>query len=171
MRSTWLALALLGACSDPEPSPGAPAQTPEELVRLLHAAADELAARPEDTTTEVTFQHLLVGVSGGLPGVERSAGAAELLAAELLARARAGEDFDLLVKNHTDDVHPGIYALTTGAPDPARSTYARASMYAGVGDAAWRLRVGELGIAPFDGDVPGTPPKCPLGWHLVLRLK
>jgi hypothetical protein len=166
----FLVLAPLGACSDPEPTPGPPAQTPEELLRLLKVAVDGLAARPEHTASEVTFQHLLVGVAGGVPGVTRTAAEAELLAAGLLARAVAGEDFDLLVKNETDDRHPGIYTLTTGTPEPGRSV-ARSAMMRGVGDAAWRLAVGELGVAPYDGGQPGHEPVSPLGWHLVLRAR
>jgi len=170
LSALLLSLVPLGACSDPEPGPGPPAQTPEELLRLLHVAVDELAARPEHTASEVTFQHLLVGVAGGIPGVTRTPAEAELLAAELLARAVAGEDFDLLVKNETDEVHPGIYTFTTGTPEPGRSV-ARSAMMRGVGDAAWRLAVGELGVAPYDGGQPGHEPASPLGYHHVLRIK
>jgi hypothetical protein len=163
-----LVLVPLGACSDPEPGPGPPAQTPEELLRLLHVAVEQLAARPEHTATEVTFQHLLVGVAGGIPGVTRTPAEAELFAAELLARSVAGEDFDLLVKNESDDIHPGIHTLTMGTPEPGHSV-ARSAMMRGVGDVTWRLAVGEVGVAPYDGGVP--EPVSPLGYHLVLRLK
>lgn len=174
LSSALLALTLvLGACSDSEPGPpGSPAQTPEELLRLLSAGVDAIAARPEHAATQVTVQALLVGVSGGVPGVERSPGEAELLAAELLARAQAGEDFDLLVKNYTNDVHPGVYTLTTGPDDPPR-TFARASLAAGVlGDVAWRLEIGELGVAPYQGSgTPSQASKSPFGFHLVKRLE
>jgi hypothetical protein len=176
LRPAPFVLALLlglgsGACND-SPEPGRPAETPEELLRLLRTSVDELAARPEHAASEVTIQHLLIGVTGALPDVARTPAEAELLAAELLARARAGEDFDLLVKVHTDEQQStGIYTLTTGTADPRRSTFARAGMLTGVGDVAWRLAPGEFGVVRYDGGVPGQTPKSPLGYHVVERLK
>jgi len=164
-----LFLAPLAACSDdapPPPDPAAPSS--EELVRRMYAVVDEVAARVEDPVEEVTFQHLLVGVGQDFG---RSPGEAEELAASLFARARAGEDFDLLVKNHTNDVHPGIYTLTRGVGDPPR-TYARDGMVPGLGDVAWRLALDELGVSPYDGSgIPGRPAKSPLGFHILKRLK
>ncbi|NOT31342.1 MAG: hypothetical protein HOP15_12925 [Planctomycetes bacterium] len=166
-----LLMALFVGCSDFEVgSAGAAAETPEELVRRMLATIAEQSARPEHGASEVTIQHLLVGVSGGVAGITRAPLEAEGLAAELLARAQNGEDFDLLVKNHTDEVHPGIYTLSALHADPPR-VYARAGMVVGLGDLAWRLEVGELGVAPYDGGIPGHTPKSPRGYHLVKRLK
>lgn len=167
-----LLVALLPACSGSEETPSAVAdRAPEELVREMYAAVDELKARPEHTESEVTIQHLLVAVAGrGIEGVTRTPAEAEQLTAELFARARADEDFDLLVKNWTNEEHPGIYVLTTGAGDPPRS-YARDKMWAGLGDIAWRLQVGELGVAPYDGHFDPLQAKSPLGFHIVKRLK
>ena len=164
-------LAGLPACSNADEAPPGPSLgTVEEQVTRLYAVIDEQAARTEGTESEVTLQHLLVAVAGGgVEGAERSPSEAEELAAELYARAMAGEDFDLLVKNYTNEVHPGIYTLTAGPSDPPRA-YARDEMVTGLGDVAWRLQVGELGISPYDGGLLGAK-KSPLGFHLVKRLK
>jgi parvulin-like peptidyl-prolyl isomerase len=36
-------------------------------------------------------------------------------------------------------------------------------MVAAFGDVAWRLDVGEFGVAPFD------PKDSPYGWHIIQR--
>ncbi len=166
-----LVLVLAPACSDPEVVPtGAAAESPEELARRMQATIAEHAARPEHAAPEVTIQHLLVGVAGAVAGVTRGPGEAEAFAAELLGRVRSGEDFDLLVKNHTNEVHPGIYVLSATAAEPPR-VYARTGISAGLGDLAWRLEVGEIGVCAYDGGISGQQPKSPLGYHLVKRLK
>lgn len=170
-RFAVVLLALFSACSDSElAQAGAAAESSEELVRRMLASIAEQGARPEHGASVVTIQHLLVGVSGGVSGVTRGPLEAEGFAAELLARAQNGEDFDLLVKNHTNEVHPGIYTLSAADSEPPR-VYSRAEMVAGLGDLAWRLEVGEFGVSPYDGGIPGHTPKSPLGYHLVKRLK
>ena len=163
-----VALVLLAACGDGDDvAVRRPVGTPEELAAGLATAAVELAARAEHGAEEVTIQHLLVAVEGADAGATRTPEEAQALAAEILARARTGEDFDLLVKNHTDDEYPGIYVLATVASDStrvARSTLSPSLL----GDAAWRLEVGEVGVVPFDaaGEHGST-----LGYHLLERLK
>jgi len=179
-----VSLLLLGACSkpadanlqasttsDPTPAGGATAAAPTDPVSAMNAAIDACMAKAEHTDPEVTIQHCLVGVGGaGLPGVTRSPGEAETLTADLYARILAGEDFDAIVKNNTNDSHPGIYAMSLGQPSSA-GVYPRAGMVAGFGEVAWRLAVGEVGIARFDGGVPGANPKSPYGYHIIKRLK
>jgi len=163
-----LALASAACSKAPPPPAAAPQETPEQQLAAMYAVVDEVAARAEDPAEEVTFQHLLVGVGAELG---RSPGEAEELAAALFARARAGEDFDLLVKVHTNEVHPGIYTLARGPGDPPR-VWPRAELVAGLGDTAWRLKVDELGVVPYDGTgIPGQQTRSPLGYHLVKRLK
>lgn len=160
------------ACSDPAPSAlERPAETPEALARAMRAAVDELRARPEQSVERIVIQHLLVAVrGGGVTSATRSPAEAEALTAELFARARAGEDFDLLVKIHTDDVYPGTLVLSSTADDPPR-VYARSQMKPGLIEVAWRLAVGELGVALHDGGAPGQAPPSPLGYHLIRRLE
>ncbi len=55
----------------------------------------------------VELQNLLVGFQGSMAGdATRSRGEAERLARELLERARAGEDFDALVREYSDEEMP-----------------------------------------------------------------
>jgi hypothetical protein len=172
MRTLLALSVLLAACAEPDTGPaGAAAQTSGESVRQMYAAVEELAARSEHAEPEVTLQHLLVAVAGGrVPGAVRSLAEAEALAAGFFARARAGEDFDLLVKNHSDDVHPGIYTLSRTESDPPR-VYARGSMVRGLDFAVFRLRAGELGVAPWEGVGRDGASSSELGFHVVLRLK
>jgi hypothetical protein len=157
----------LAACGPP-----APTLTPEQQVAALNSAIDALAARPEDGTSEVTVQHLLVGVVGNLPGVTRPGGDAERLTAELYLRAKDGEDFDDLVREYTDDTHPGIYRMiTSGKSDEARGTLLRSEMVKGFGDVAWRLAVGEIGVVPYDPPPQFGGGTSPFGFHIVKRLR
>jgi len=165
-------LALPAACScAEEPPPSAPALSSEEQVRRMYAVVDEQKTRPELELGEVTVQHCLIAVTGGgVVGANKSPGEAEALAAELYTRAKDGADFDLLVKNYTNDAHPGIYHLVTSGGDDV-NTFDRASMPEAFGDVAWRLAVGEIGVAVYDGGMPGAKKKSKLGFHLIERLK
>lgn len=161
-------LALVPACGGSEPAvPSGP--SPEEAMRSLRADVVALLNKAEHLDAEVTIQHCLIGVKGRGTKAVRSAAEAETLAAEVYARAKAGEDFDLLVKNHTDDIYPCLYSLTL-EEEAAPGTYPRHKVAPpALGDTAWRLALGEIGVAAFDGD--GPSPRSPYGWHVVKRLK
>jgi foldase protein PrsA len=92
---------------------------------------------------------------------------ARVLAEELFERAKSGEDFDALVKEYTDDSHPGIYKMSNfGIPaDEANGVYARDRMVAAFGDVGFPLKVGEIGLASYD------PQKSKYGWHIIKRLE
>lgn len=133
-------------------------------VDALRTHISELLARPECEAQEIQVQHLLISFnSAGIPGISRTQEEAEALAGELLQAIQGGADFDPLVKQHTDDSHPGVYGMTTGKP--AGGVYARSGMVAAFGDIGWRLELGEVGVAGFD------PRTSPYGWHLIRRLK
>ena len=73
-------------------------------------------SEPEKKKVEpdyITVQHILVGFKGSVPGkdITRTHKEAQERAEELLKRAQEGEDFDSLVKEFTDDSHPGIYKM------------------------------------------------------------
>lgn len=176
MRSLALLVVLAGSlasCSDSAPG-GAPAPSPDAALETplarLRADTEALMARAEHGAPKVRVQHLLVGVKDMLPGVTRSAQEAEALAAELYARVLAGEDFDTLVKNHTNDEHPGIYAMCLGASSTP-GVYAREDMALGFGDVAWRLAVGEVGVTRYDGERFDIEARSPFGYQLVKRLE
>ena len=162
------------SCNDSDEGPPVSAQSDAEKLTALNTAIDSLQARPEHNATEVTVQHLLVGINGpNMQSVKRAAGDAERLTADLYARARSGEDFDTLVKNYSDDQHPGIYTLlSTGTSDLARGIALRSEMVQGFGDTAWRLEVGEIGVTEYDpGPWAMGTGKAEFGFHIVKRLR
>jgi len=74
-------------------------------------------------------------------------------------------EFDELVKKYTDDSAPGIYMMANAGVAPATGEYARNRMVPAFGDAGFPLKVGGIGMAPYDST------KSPYGWHIVKRLK
>jgi parvulin-like peptidyl-prolyl isomerase len=151
MRRPVLALstalsALLAACGDP----------PDETPLGRECAA--LLARPEQQVDAVRVQHVLVAFVGAKQGSEskRTAAEARTLASELLARARAGEDFAQLMKQYSNDEGGGTYRVTQAD----RGEYAR-----NFADVAFRLAPGEVGLASYHRT------RSPFGWHLVKRLE
>ena len=141
--------------------------TEDKALEQLRNDIKEVAARDERRADTIEVQHLLVAhKDAGIPKVTRSKEEAEQLAAELYAKVKDGADFDALVKEHTDDAHPGIYGMTmVGQGDRDSNIYPRKGMVAAFGDVGWRLDVGEVGVAPFD---QGT---SPYGWHIIKRTK
>ena len=147
LRSAGALLALvLVACSDP----------PDETPLGREAAA--VLARPEQKVQQVKLQHILLAFVGAMRGSEagRTMEEARALTSDVLARARAGEDFTALMKQYTGDEGPGIYVLT----QEDREDYAE--HFADVG---FRLQVGEIGVAPHH------PVKSPFGWHVIKRIE
>ena len=142
-------------------------------ARSTDAASDELggnaAATPGGEPAYVTVQHCLIAFRGTGTNATRTREEAEALAQDLFEQAKAGADFDEMVKQHTDDSPPGIYHMANHgaqadmtAPEPI---FARGSMVAAFGDTGFPLEVGEFGLAPFD------PQSSPFGWHIVKRIK
>ena len=112
-------------------------------------------------------QHILIGFTGSVPGkmIRRSKEEARTLAYQLLDQARAGGDFDALVRQHTDDSPPGIYGMSNRGVTPGKNEYPRDGMVPAFGNAGFPLQVGEVGIADHD------PRNSPYGWHIVKRIK
>lgn len=144
-----------------------PETTEETALQKLREDVAAVAARSELSVDQIEVQHLLVSFKGsGVDGVTRNKEEAEQVAADLYKRILAGEDFDGLVKEHTDDAHPGIYGMTmVGSGNQRANLYPRKGMVAAFGDVGWRLQVGEVGVAPFDAA------KSPYGWHIIKRTK
>ncbi len=125
------------------------------------------AAKRSEQPDVVVVQHILIGFKKTVPNkkLERTKKEAAALAQELLERAQAGEDFDALVKEYTDDQPPGIMRITNkDAPLMARSL-TRADVVAYFGDVAFDLQVGEIGLAKYH------PGNSPFGWHVIKRLE
>lgn len=125
--------------------------------------APSAGAEPE----HIQVQHCLISFTGKLPGknVARTQDEAKKLAYDILARAKKGEDFDALVKQHTDDQHPGIYGMSNKGVPPAAGEYPRTQMVPAFGDVGFKLKVGEVGISDYDERT------SPYGWHVIKRVK
>jgi hypothetical protein len=132
-------------------------------------SVDKSASPLRNEPNYVTVQHILIGFQGSIPGkaVGRTQEEAKRLAEDILARARAGEDFDALVKEYTDDSPPGVYKMANlGMPaERADRVFPRSGMVPLFGDVAFRLDVGAIGMAAYD------PERSPYGWHIIKRLK
>jgi hypothetical protein len=132
--------------------------------------ATETTAQEKATEPDyISVQHILIGFQGSLPGkpVSRTKEEAEQLANEIFAKVNAGEDFDALVKEYTDDAYPGIYKMANfGVPaDRANMVYPRQGMVPAFGDVGFPLAVGEVGMAAYDAQ------KSPYGWHIIKRVE
>lgn len=124
----------------------------------------------------IAVQHILIGFKdavgfrGGAPPSARGRNEAQAktLAYELLERANAGEDFNKLVTDYTDDSPPGIYGMAnTGVQPQGSDEYPRQGMVAAFGDVGFALQVGEIGMADYD---PVTK-SSPYGWHIIKRVR
>jgi hypothetical protein len=141
------------------------------LAAIALAVLPALAAAQDKTEPRhVTVQHILIAFRGSLPGdqkVTRGQAEAEKLALRIFERAKAGEDFDLLVKTFTNDEYPGIYSMSNRdvTPDPAKHEYPRAKMVKAFGDVSFGLEVGGVGLAVYD------PATSKYGWHIIKRLQ
>lgn len=140
---------------------------PRQKVERMQPLRDEITAfnaKAEHSDPTVKVQHILVGQGAQFGG--RSMADAEARAAEVWNRIKAGDDFDALVKEYTDDSHPGIYTMTLkGASNHPALLFKRTEMVPAFGDTGWRLQVGEVGIAGYH------PSKSPYGWHFVKRME
>jgi peptidyl-prolyl cis-trans isomerase C len=121
----------------------------------------------------IAVQHILIGFKDAIgfqgqappKAAPRTQEDARKLAYDLLSRAKAGEDFDKLVVEFTDDSPPGIYSLANNGVAPAsQNEYPRNQMVAAFGDVGFGLKLGEIGIADYD------PNTSPFGYHIIKRV-
>ena len=132
-------------------------------------SAGESGTASKAESEYVTVQHILIGFTGSVPEktITRTQTEAKKLAEELLARAKAGEDFDALVREYTNDSHPGIYKMANlGVPaDIENGVYPRDRMVQAFGDVGFPLEVGGIGLAVYD------PEKSKYGYHIIKRIE
>ncbi|GAB5403064.1 MAG: hypothetical protein Aurels2KO_12950 [Aureliella sp.] len=149
------------------------------LASLAGCADVQTTVYQEGVVTEngepayITIQHCLIGFRDVLPDRSlRSQDDAVKLANEIFEKAKAGEDFDAIVRKHSDDGAPGIYKLANhgyesdrGGRVPSRVIHARGGMVPAFGDVGFALEVGEVGLAEYD------PQASQYGFHIIKRLK
>ena len=137
---------LLAACSDP----------PDESPLGKECAA--ILAKPEQKVDKVKVQHVLLAFVGANRGSEskHTKAEAEKLAADVLARARAGEDFDKLVREFSYEPNDKL----TVTPQHTNKDFVEYFRLV-----ALRLAPGEVGIASYHRT------KSPFGWHVIKRIE
>ena len=152
LQTTMALLMVLGlGCGGPEPTPGS---QPE--------------ARPKRQGPEpehILVAHVLIAFQGTGTKATRTQAAAERLAADVLAKARKGEDFNKLIRDFSDDQGDGVYGLANHRVNPVGDEQERRRMVAAFGDVGFELEVGEVGMAAYD------PVKSKYGWHIIKRLR
>lgn len=126
-------------------------------------------ALTKEEPQRVSVQHILIAFQGSIPkpAVTRTQEEAKALALQLLERAKKGENFDALVKQFTDDQHPGIYRMANFdvEPDKAKNEYPRGRMVKSFGDVGFSLAINGIGLAEYD------PQNSKYGWHIIKRLE
>ena len=142
-----------------------PGEPPRVAVSpLANAGADGKTAdgTPEGAAeagqpSEIAARHLLVSYQGALrasPSVTRSKAEAQIRATEALKRAKAGEDFEALVKEFSDE--PGA-----GERGGSLGRFGRGMMVPAFEKAAFKLTPGEI------SDLIETP----FGFHVIQRTE
>lgn len=161
LASVLIAMPIVGISCTPSSPPS------EKLVGAQASAAEELL--PNGEPKEITVQHCLIAFQGSIGDepVRRTKEEAEKLAKDLMKMLEAGDKFDEIVRQFTDDSAPGIYSMANHGvtPDPTRSVSPRSGMVQAFGDIGFKLKVGEYGLAEYD------PDKSKFGWHIIKRLK
>jgi hypothetical protein len=152
----FASLALLCACGSDETKTQAAESKP--AAADMDAAIQALMAKPEVPDESIEIQHVLIAFKGAprMTTVTRSKDEAKVLAEKVYAEAVGGAEFDALVKQYTDDSPPGIYPVTKAE---------RTRWVKGFGDVGFRLKLGEIGVAPWDAQA------SPFGWHIIKRVK
>ncbi len=157
-----------GTNSTEAPPGGSPGGgTGGEVSGSAEEAPPPQADAKKEEPRYITVQHVLIGFKGsvGRKNIARTKEEARTLAEDVFRRAKAGEDFDTLVREYTDDSFPGIYKMSNhGVPAPPGGR-GRGGMVAAFGDVGFPLEVGGIGMAAHD------PDKSPYGWHIIKRTE
>jgi hypothetical protein len=133
------------------------AVAPSTLSSGSPSAGTESAPDTAGQPAEIAARHLLVSYQGALrasPSVTRTKADADARVREALTRARAGEDFESLVKEFSDE--PG--AAERGG---SLGTFQRGMMVPAFEKAAFKLKPGEV------SDIVETQ----FGFHVIQRTE
>ena len=161
--SLIVALLLSGCVVTTFEGPGEPPRVAASPLANNGSAAKPGAAAAENPSeqagqpAEIAARHLLVAYQGALrasPSVTRSKAEAQARVAEALKRAKAGEDFEALVKEFSDE--PGA-----GERGGSLGRFGHGMMVPAFEKAAFKLAPGEV------SDIVETP----FGFHVIQRTE
>ena len=150
MKKALVLLAALTACRDDAPPPAPPKPT----VSATASAPPAVPSAPAELVT-VMAQHVLVAYRGAErapKAVSRSKADAKKRAEEVVAKAKAGEDFTALVAAYSDDPAAKERLGSVGK-------FKREGMAKPFSDAAFALKVDE--VSPVV--------ETPFGFHVIKR--
>ena len=154
----------LGCGGGAEPAP----ETKPKAESKPAGSEGGLVAKPKREGPEpdhVLVAHVLISFQGAKTKATRSQYEAEKLAADVLAKARKGDDFNKLMRDYSDDPGEGVYGMANFKINPVTPEVERDGMVRSFGDVGFSLEVGEIGMATYDAK------KSPFGWHIIKRLK
>ena len=150
-------------------------------VALLFACAFLIACGPSTKSEpepkgisvkkpdHIEVDHILIAISGPrMPNVKRTPAEAEELAKTIMAQLESGDgDWASLKRRYSGDPPPGgPYKLANNGVTPAGpKEYPRGGMVPAFGDVGFKLKVGEIGLAPYD------PRTSPYGYHIIKRTQ
>jgi parvulin-like peptidyl-prolyl cis-trans isomerase-like protein len=159
----------------PKPPVTSPPVTPAPAAPKPPPPPPPPAAAPEAEPSRITVQHVLVAFKGAYMApdtVTRTKEEARAFALEILERVRKGEDIVELSKKFSSDPGGGRYVLVNNGLKAARGEFQRGQFIKPFVDVAFRLKVGEAGLAEYDPTKdPDGRPRCPYGWHVIKRLE
>lgn len=146
------------------------AATPE--IQRMRDDAKALLQRGEHVAKRVKVQHLLImRYTSDNDGKKKRLmpDEAEALAAEAYTKAKAGGNFNDLIREYSYDQiegdEPGKYLMVADKSEASPFQSAREGMIPWFGDAAWRLEVGEVGVILYDSA------NSWYGYHIIKRIE
>lgn len=157
-RALALLLSLTACASLTEPGDGGPPPAPPEPTADAPAPQAEAAPAPAPAPeATVGASHVLIQYKGSLragPNITRSKDEAKKLAAEVLAKAKKGQDFAELAKQYSDE---------PGAKERAGNLgkFTKPQMVKPFADAAFALKPGDI------SDLVETD----FGFHVIKRTE
>lgn len=171
-RRMWMAILIaVSGCMDPPMAdpipPGEPVPKPAPAPPPP-APPPPAPPVPEPEPSRIKVQHVLIAFKGAARApakVTRTREEAEVLAGEVLQRARKGEDIAKLADEFSTDAGGGRYTLVNSGVTPGAGDIKRADFIKPFTDVAFKLKVGEAGLVEYDATA------APFGWHIIKRLE